>query len=108
METVVEVGSPRELKVLRRSTSVTMTAQKITITSLKVSISGTKTPVFAISIIPELKVAPSSTPTLATERITQKGAVREPTAEFRKLTASFETPTKRSQMARAAIRARTV
>ena len=74
-----------------------MTAQKITITSLKVSISGTNTPVFAISIIPELKVAPSSTPALATV-----------TAEFRKLTASLETPTKRSQMARAAIRARTV
>ena len=33
IETVVEVGSPSELKRLRRSTSVTITAQKITSTS---------------------------------------------------------------------------
>ena len=102
METVVEVGSPRELKVLSSKTSVTITAQKITITSLKDSISGTNTPVLAISIIPELKVAPKITPTLATARMTQNGAVLEPTAELRKFEASLETPTKRSQQASAA------
>ena len=100
METVVEVGRPRELKVLRRRTSVTMTAANTMMTSLKVKFSGIRTPVLATSIMPDEKVAPRRTPAQATARITQKGAALEPTAELRKFTASFETPTKRSQTAR--------
>ena len=40
IETVVEVGSPRELKVSSSSTSLTITAKKITMISAKVNICG--------------------------------------------------------------------
>ena len=96
METVVEVGRPKTLNTLMRITSVIMTAQKIYITSRKVKSSGWNMPERAISIIPEEKVAPKSTPSDATIKITLSGAIRLPTAEFKKLTASLDTPTNRS------------
>ena len=46
----------------------------------------------------EENVAPASTPIEATQSVVRK-EVRQPRAEFRKLTASFETPTKRSMTA---------
>ena len=72
------------------------------ITSENENIEAWKTPLRAISIMPPENVAPSSTPTAATPSTTLKGAMRLPTAEFRKLTASLLTPTKRSTAARIA------
>ena len=40
MDTVVDVGSPRELKVSRSRTSLTITAKKITMISAKENICG--------------------------------------------------------------------
>ena len=102
MDTVVEVGSPNELKASSIRTSVIITARKIIRISLKVKSCGLKTPLRAISIIPLEKVDPASTPTLATVMMTLKLATREPMAELRKLTASLLTPTKRSTTARMA------
>ena len=65
-ETVVEVGSPKVLKMSSRMTLATMTARKSSITSLKVNMEGFITPLRAISIMPLEKLAPSSTPTAAT------------------------------------------
>jgi hypothetical protein len=65
-----------------------------------VNISGRKTPLRAISIIPLEKSVPSSTPNDATDKITHNGAALEPILEFRKLTASFATPTVKSRTAR--------
>ena len=79
--------------------SVTITAKKITMISEKVNICGLKTPERAISIMPEEKVAPSMTPMLATSIVVLKEAMRQPRAEFKKLTASLLTPTNKSKAA---------
>ena len=105
MDTVVEVGSPMELKASSRRTSVIITAKKTIMISLKVNISGLKTPLRAISIMPLEKVEPARTPMLATTMMTLKLAMREPMAELRKFTASLLTPTNRSTMARMARKA---
>ena len=105
METVVEVGRPRELKVSRRTMSAIMTAKKIIITSVKLNICGWKIPDRATSIMPEENVAPSKTPKVATHIVVRKLAMRDPIAEFKKFTASLLTPTKRSKQARQAKKA---
>jgi hypothetical protein len=58
-------------------------------------------PLRATSIIPLEKVTPARIPRLATIMMVWRGATREPTEEFRKLTASLLTPTIRSRMATA-------
>ncbi|EFY06298.1 hypothetical protein HMPREF9444_01921 [Succinatimonas hippei YIT 12066] len=50
--------------------------------------------------MPDEKVAPKRTPKEATSITTLSGAMREPTAEFKKFTASFETPTNKSMAAK--------
>ena len=79
--------------------SVTMTAKKMIMISEKVNICGLNTPERAISIMPEEKVAPSMTPIEATNIVVLNEAIRQPSAEFKKLTASLLTPTKRSNAA---------
>ena len=49
--------------------------------------------------MPLEKVTPARMPRLATIMIVRRGATREPTEEFRKLTASLLTPTMRSMIA---------
>jgi hypothetical protein len=61
---------------------------------------GLKIPFRAISIMPFEKSEPAKIPRLATIRITRKEATFDPTAEFRKFTASLLTPTIRSTTAR--------
>ena len=100
MDTVVEVGKPNELKASSSTTSAIMTAKKIIMISEKENICGWKTPERAISIIPEENVAPSNTPNVATHIVVLNLAIRHPSAEFKKLTASLLTPTKRSKIAR--------
>ena len=51
-------------------------------------------------VIPEEKVAPNNTPIDATIKIILSGAMRDPTAEFKKFTASLLTPTNKSTQAR--------
>ncbi len=70
-----------------------MTARKITMTSWKVNISGLKMPRRATSIMPLENVVPARTPSEATIIMVTRDATLEPTAEFRKLTASLATPT---------------
>ena len=99
METVVEVGSP---KVLNRSSSrmsVSMTARKTVMSSGMVKNCGLKMPLRATSIIPDENVTPASIPRLAMIMMTCRGATREPMDELRKLTASLDTPTMRSDTA---------
>src|SRR5690606_25254774 len=100
IDTVVEVGSARELKRSSNNTSVIITAKKRIIISSKVNCQGLKMPLRATSIKPEEKTAPIATPKLATIKIVLKDAAFEPTAALRKLTASLLTPTTRSTMAR--------
>ena len=45
-------------------------------------------------------MVPNRTPRAATANITLTGATLDPILEFRKLTASFETPTTRSSIAK--------
>src|SRR5690606_9690904 len=99
METVVEVGMPYVLNVSSNITSVTITARKIRMISENKKYSGLKIPFRATSIIPLEKVAPTNIPNAATNMITLKPAALDPTAEFRKLTASLLTPTTRSEIA---------
>src|SRR5690606_23605301 len=80
-----------------------MTVRKIIMTSWKLNILGTKIPLQAISIIPLENNAPLRIPTEATIMIVLKGATFDPTAEFRKLTASLLTPTPMSIIAKTAI-----
>lgn len=80
-----------------------MTVRKIIMTSWKLNILGTKIPLRAISIIPLENNAPIRIPTEATIMIVLKGATFDPTAEFRKLTASLLTPTPMSIIAKTAI-----
>jgi hypothetical protein len=58
-------------------------------------------PFWATSIIPLLKSVPSKMPKLATIKIVRMGATFEPTAEFKKFTASLLTPTTKSTHAKA-------
>ena len=69
-------------------------------TSWKVKSPGLNMPLRATSIMPLEVTTPMRIPTEATERMTFMEATLEPIAEFRKLTASFVTPTKRPEMAR--------
>ena len=73
-----------------------ITAKKIIITSLKLNMLGTKIPLLAISIIPLENIAPTSTPRLATIMVVLNETAFEPTAEFKKFTASLLTPTTKS------------
>ena len=100
METVVLVGKPKELKMSRIMTSVQTTAKKTHITSAYVKFCGCKMPWRAMSIIPLLVAVPTRMPTAAIISTVLKRAALEPTADERKLTASFETPTNMSKMAR--------
>ena len=100
IETVVEVGSPYELKTSRSNISVIMTARNIIMISEKINISGLKIPFLATSIIPLEDIAPKATPKLAIIINVLKETTLEPIAEFRKLTASLLTPTIKSAIAR--------
>ncbi len=60
---------------------------------------GLKIPLRATSIIPVENIVPNKIPTAATVMITLKEATLEPIAEFKKLTASFVTPTIKSEPA---------
>ena len=100
MDTVVEVGIPRELKTSRSMISVTITARKIYMSSLNANCSGLKIPCRAMSIMPLLMMAPRNTPVAATKMMVLNLATLAPIAELRKLTASLLTPTQRSEMAR--------
>ena len=99
IETVVDVGSPNELKRSSRKTSLTITARKITITSLNAKPEGLKIPLRATSIIPLLNAAPMKTPAAATNITCLSFAALAPTAEPIKFTASLLTPTHRSMIA---------
>ncbi len=99
-ETVVEVGIPKRLKISKTMTSVTITAKKITITSLKLKLLGFIMPCLATSIIPDDMTAPSITPKEAMIRTVRNLATLAPIADCRKLTASLETPTNRSNTAK--------
>ena len=80
--------------------SVIMTAKKMVINSGMTKYLGWKIPFRATSIMPLEKVTPASIPRLAMIMITCRGATLEPMDEFKKLTASFTTPTIKSQTAR--------
>ena len=69
---------------------------KIVSISKKEKYCGLKIPFRATSIIPPENNAPNKTPTAATASITLNFATFAPTAEFKKFTASFETPTVKS------------
>ena len=92
-ETVVEVGIPSVLKRSNRMTLVSITARNSIMTSAKVNRAGWNTPLRATSIIPLEVMAPTMIPTEATVIITYRGAALDPSAEFRKFTASLATPT---------------
>ncbi len=98
-DTVVDVGSPRVLKMSRIITSLTITARKITITSWKVKFVGCITPWRATSIIPADISAPSNTPSEAIINTVLNRATLAPMAEVRKFTASLLTPTNKSNTA---------
>ncbi len=100
-ETVVEVGIPKALNVSSMITSVIITARKMTIISEKKNISGWKIPFRATSIIPFEKAAPIRIPAPAIKKMSHFGAAFEPTAEFKKLTASLATPTIKPEIASA-------
>ncbi len=99
IDTVVEVGIPKELKISRSIISATITAMKIQITSKNEKCSGLNMPWRAISIIPLLITAPMKTPIAAMVRIVLNDAALAPSAEFRKFTASLLTPTNKSKIA---------
>ncbi len=100
IETVVDVGRPKVLKRSSSTTSAIITARKIVTNSGMVKNPGLKIPLRATSIMPLENVTPARMPKLATIMITCCGAAREPTAEFKKLTASLLTPTIKSIKAR--------
>ena len=99
IETVVEVGSPSELKRSSRKTSLITTARYIHITVSKLNALGLNIPCRATSIMPLLNEAPIKTPTAATMSTCLIFAALEPTAELKKFTASLLTPTVRSIIA---------
>ena len=100
IETVVDVGIPRVLKKSSNNMSVIITAIKMIMISEKKNILGLKIPFLATSIIPLEKTAPTATPKLARIIIFLTEIAFDPSAEFRKLTASLLTPTTKSPTAR--------
>jgi hypothetical protein len=98
--TVVEVGSPKVLKISSNIISANITARKMIITSWKLNIWGLKIPFLATSIMPPANKAPIRMPKLAMIIIFFREATLDPIAEFRKLTASLLTPTTKSAKAR--------
>ena len=100
IETVVEVGRPRELKKSNKRMSVNITAVNINMISSKLNSLGLKIPFLATSIKPLENSAPSATPKPASTMMVLKDIAFEPTAEFKKLTASLLTPTIKSPIAR--------
>jgi hypothetical protein len=100
IDTVVEVGKPIVLYKSSIITSEIITAKNITRTSEKVNCAGKNKPLRAISIKPLEKVAPITMPKLATIKMVRKEAILDPIAEFRKFTASLDTPIIRSENAR--------
>lgn len=63
------------------------------------NISGLNTPLRAISIIHQENAAPTKIPIAAIQKITFLGAAFDPIDEFKKLTASLDTPTIKSSPA---------
>ena len=102
IDTVVDVGIPRVLKKSRSKISVIITAMKMIMISEKKNMSGLKIPFLATSIIPLEKTAPTATPKLASIIIFLTESAFDPSAEFKKLTASLLTPTTKSPIARIA------
>src|SRR5690606_29477305 len=100
MDTVVEVGIPMVLKKSSNRMSVIITAIKTIINSLNINSPGLKIPFLATSIIPLEKTAPIAIPRLATIKMVLKESALEPTAEFKKFTASLLTPTTKSAIAK--------
>ena len=100
IETVVDVGIPNVLKKSSKRMSVIITAIKIIMISEKKNMSGLNIPFLATSIIPLEKTAPTATPKLAKIIIFLTEIAFDPSAEFKKLTASLLTPTTRSPIAR--------
>ena len=100
METVVEVGIPKRLKISKTMTSVTITAKKIIMTSWKLNWAGFMMPCRATSIMPDDMTAPRTTPKEAMMRMVRNLATLAPTADCKKLTASLETPTNKSKTAK--------
>ena len=99
IETVVEVGIPMVLKKSSSKMSVIITAKKMNMISSKKKSSGLKMPFRATSIIPLEKIDPAAIPTEATIMMVLNEMALDPTAEFKKLTASLLTPTIKSAMA---------
>jgi hypothetical protein len=83
IDTVVEVGKPKELNKSSKKTSLMTTARYMHITLPKVKKSGLKIPCRATSIIPLLQAAPTKTPTAATMSTCFNFAALEPTAELK-------------------------
>ena len=69
IDTVVEVGSPSELKMSSRITLPSIIPRNRNIISWNVNISGWNTPLRATSIIPLEVITPIRIPTDATSRI---------------------------------------
>ena len=101
IETVVDVGIPTVLKKSSNKMSVIITAMKIIMISLNINSPGLNIPFLATSIIPLEKTHPMNIPILATIIIVLKERTFEPSAEFKKFTASLLTPTTKSATARA-------
>ena len=80
--------------------SVNMTPRKMAMSSGIVKKLGWNIPFLAISIIPPENVTPARIPRLAMIMIATNGATLEPIEEFKKFTASFETPTMMSKTAK--------
>ena len=99
IETVVEVGIPIVLKKSSNRISVIITARKTNMISSKKNSSGLKIPFLATSIIPLEKIDPAAIPIEATIIIVLNEIAFDPTAEFKKFTASLLTPTIRSAIA---------
>jgi hypothetical protein len=96
IDTVVDVGSPKELKMSRSKMSVSITAKKIIKSTSSVKKLGLKMPFRAISMIPLENKEPRIIPHAAIIMIVLNEATLLPIAEFRKFTASLLTPTIKS------------
>ena len=93
---------PNVLKKSSSRISVIITAIKMMMISANMNSLGLKIPFLATSIIPLEDIAPKAIPILATIIIVLNEIALEPSAEFRKLTASLLTPTTKSVIARIA------
>ena len=90
------------LKKSNNNISVIITAINIIMISENNNISGLKIPFLATSIIPLENTEPTNTPKLASIIIFLTEIAFEPSAEFKKFTASLLTPTTRSPIAKKA------